>query len=45
MRDPFAHIAGIPIEEALPTVASTACLVAVVARARLRGFGGWLRRR
>jgi hypothetical protein len=45
MRDPYAHIAGVPLEEALPTIASTACLAAVIVRARLRGLGGWLRRR
>ncbi|MGH2947712.1 MAG: hypothetical protein ACRDPC_15915 [Solirubrobacteraceae bacterium] len=41
----FAHVAGIPLEEGLPTLAPAACALAVLVTARLRGFVAWLRRR
>jgi hypothetical protein len=34
----FAHVAGVPLEETLPTLAPIAWLLAAFARARLRGI-------
>jgi hypothetical protein len=37
----LAHIGGLPLEETLPTLVPIAWLVAVYARARLRGIRWW----
>jgi hypothetical protein len=42
---PFAHVAGVPVEEGLLTLAPAGCAVAFAARARLLEFVRWLRRR
>jgi hypothetical protein len=42
---PTAHIAGLPLEEGLPSVAPAAAVAVILIRARLRGLGAWRRRR
>jgi hypothetical protein len=39
----FAHIAGLPLEETVPTLAPTACALALLVRTRLRRLGRWRR--
>jgi len=41
----LAHIAGLPIEESLATVAPAAGILAMLVGVRLRGLSGSLRRR
>ncbi len=41
----FAHVGGIPLEEALPAVAPAACVFAAFVGTMLGGIGEWLRRR
>jgi hypothetical protein len=42
---PFAHIAGIPIEEGALTLAPAAGAIAVLISVRVRGLLEWLRHR
>ncbi len=45
MSGTFAHVGGIPLEEALPAVVPAACFFAAFVGTLLGGFGEWLRRR
>jgi hypothetical protein len=40
-----AHIGGVPLEEGLITLAPTAAVLVLLARARLKEVAGWRRRR
>jgi len=41
----FAHVAGVPLEEALPTIAPVASVLALAITARLRELSARHRRR
>ena len=41
----FAHVGGVPLEEGVLALAPAASALAVLAGARLRWIGAWLRRR
>ena len=44
MTPPIAHVAGMPLEEAVPALVPAACAFALIARAALYQAGRWLRR-
>jgi hypothetical protein len=43
MSPRLAHIAGLPVEETLPTLAPLACALVILARARLSAIRRWRR--